>query len=297
MMSVSKTTAGKTIDIVKNLPRITLANLRPNPGAKKDERRRGRGLHGGNRSGRGHKGERQRGNRPRLGFEGGQTPFYLIIPKYGYNADHSRRPQYPPLTLRRLQYLIDLGRIDPTLPIDLTQLVHGRGVTIQPLKRDHGVQLTDEGADIFCAKVNLEVQMASEKAIAAVERNGGVITTSYYDPRSLQVLIKPVPFLMSGEPIPKRLLPGEALLPYYTDANNRGYLSDPAQVRAARASLAQKYGYRLPDISADERFEMLAQRKDARQIFFGLSPGWVVNMADRKILKPTDEKVLRYYGS
>jgi len=36
MMSVSKTTAGKTIDIVKNLPRITLANLRPNPGAKKD---------------------------------------------------------------------------------------------------------------------------------------------------------------------------------------------------------------------------------------------------------------------
>ncbi|XP_039529064.1 39S ribosomal protein L15, mitochondrial [Pimephales promelas] len=297
MMSVSKTTAGKTIDIVKNLPRITLANLRPNPGAKKDEKRRGRGLHGGNRSGRGHKGERQRGNRPRLGFEGGQTPFYLIIPKYGYNADHSRRPQYPPLTLRRLQYLIDLGRIDPTLPIDLTQLVNARGVTIQPLKRDHGVQLTDEGADIFCATVNLEVQVASEKAIAAVERNGGVITTSYYDPRSLQVLIKPVPFLMSGEPIPKRLLPGEDLLPYYTDASNRGYLSDPAQVRAARVRLAQKYGYRLPDVGADERFEMLAQRKDPRQIFFGLDPGWVVNMADKKILKPTDDRVLRYYGS
>ncbi len=45
-------------------------------------------MHGGNKSGRGHKGERQRGNRPRLGFEGGQTPFYLIIPKYGYNANH-----------------------------------------------------------------------------------------------------------------------------------------------------------------------------------------------------------------
>lgn len=296
-MSVSRTTAGKTIDIVKNLPRITLANLRPNPGAKKDEKRRGRGLHGGNRSGRGHKGERQRGNRPRLGFEGGQTPFYLIIPKYGYNADHSRRPQYPPLSLRRLQYLIDLGRIDPTLPIDLTQLVHGRGVTIQPLKRDHGVLLTDEGADIFCAKVNLEVQMASEKAIAAVERNGGVITTSYYDPRSLQVLIKPVPFLMSGEPIPKRLLPGEELLPYYTDANNRGYLADADEVRCARVRLAQSYGYRLPDVSADERFEMLAQRKGPRQIFFGLSPGWVVNMAEKKILKPTDDKLLHYYGS
>ncbi len=43
-----------------------------------------------------------------------------------------------------------------------------------------------QGADTFCAKVNLEVQVASEKAIAAVERNGGVITTSYYDPRSLR---------------------------------------------------------------------------------------------------------------
>lgn len=43
-----------------------------------------------------------------------------------------------------------------------------------------------QGADIFCAKINLEVQVASEKAIAAIERNGGVITTSYYDPRSLR---------------------------------------------------------------------------------------------------------------
>ncbi len=43
-----------------------------------------------------------------------------------------------------------------------------------------------QGADTFCAKVNLEVQVASEKAIAAVERNGGVITNSYYDPRSLR---------------------------------------------------------------------------------------------------------------
>lgn len=296
-MSLTKKTAGKTIDIVKNLPRITLANLRPNPGAKKDEKHRGRGRHGGNKSGRGHKGERQRGNRPRLGFEGGQTPFYLIIPKYGYNANHSRRPQYPPLSLRRLQYLIDLGRVDPMQPIDLTQLVNCRGVTIQPMKQDYGIQLIDEGADVFSAKVNLEVQVASEKAIAAVERNGGVITTSYYDPRSLQILIKPVPFLMSGEPIPKRMLPGEDLLSYYTDASNRGYLADPDKVQTARLGLAKKYGYTIPDITRDTFFEMLVQRKDPRQIFFGLSPGWVVNMTDKKILKPTDDKVLQYYGN
>lgn len=56
----------------------------------------------------------------------------------------SFRRQYQPLSLTRLQYLIDLGRVDPTQPIDLTQLVNGRGVTIQPLKRDYGVQLVEE---------------------------------------------------------------------------------------------------------------------------------------------------------
>lgn len=42
-----------------------------------------------------------------------------------------------------------------------------------------------QGADIFAAKINIEVQRASEGAIAAIERNGGVITTSFYDPISL----------------------------------------------------------------------------------------------------------------
>ncbi|KPP73211.1 39S ribosomal protein L15, mitochondrial-like [Scleropages formosus] len=296
-MSASKTTAGKAIDILRNLPRVNLANLRPNPGARKREKRRGRGLHGGCKSGRGHKGERQQGNRPRLGFEGGQTPFYIVIPKYGYNEGHSRRPQYQPLSLKRLQYLIDLGRLDTSQPIDLTQLVNGRGVTVQPLKRDYGVQLVDEGSDIFAAKINIEVQMATEGAIAAIERNGGVITTSFYDPRSLAILCKPVPFFMMGQPIPKRMLPGEDMVKYYTDARNRGYLADLEEVQRARLELAQKYGYILPDISQDELFQMLAMRKDRRQIFFGLSPGWVVNMVEKKILKPTDEKLLQYYAS
>ncbi|XP_036377733.1 39S ribosomal protein L15, mitochondrial [Megalops cyprinoides] len=296
-MSVSKTPGGKALDILRTLPRITLANLRPNPGSKKAERRRGRGAHGGGKCGRGHKGERQRGNRPRLGFEGGQTPFYLVIPKYGYNEGHSRRPQYHPLSLKRLQYLIDLGRVDPSQPIDLTQLVNGRGVTVQPQKRDYGVQLVDEGADIFAAKVNIEVQIASESVIAAIERNGGVITTSFFDPRSLSILCKPVPFFLRGQPIPKRMLPGEDMVPYYTDAKNRGYLADPDQVQQARLELAQKYGYVLPDITKDELYSMLTMRKDPRQIFFGLSPGWVVCMPEKKILKTTDEKLLRYYGS
>lgn len=102
---------------------------------------------------------------------------------------------------------------------------------------------------------------------------------------------------MSGQPIPKRMLPGEDQLPYYMNANNRGYLANPEDVKAARKALATKYGYTLPDASVEMACKMLAERKDPRQIFFGLSPGWVVNLAEKKILKPTDEDVLKYYGS
>ncbi|NWX89659.1 RM15 protein, partial [Nothoprocta ornata] len=207
------------------------------------------------------------------------------------------RRQYQPLSLQRLQYLIDLGRVDPKLPIDLTQLVNGRGVTVQPLKRDYGVQLVEEGADIFSAKINIEVQRASELAIAAIEKNGGVVTTSFYDPRSLEILCKPVVFFLRGQPIPKRMLPPEDLVLYYTDARNRGYLADPSKVQEARLELAKKYGYTLPDITKDELFQMLSSRKDPRQIFFGLAPGWVVSLSDKKILKPTDERLLKYYSS
>ncbi|GCB61938.1 hypothetical protein scyTo_0007137 [Scyliorhinus torazame] len=271
------------IELLRRLPRVSLANLRPNPGAKTKEKRRGRGIHGGKKSGRGHKGQTQRGNRPRLGFEGGQTPFYIVIPKYGYNEGHSYRRQYQPLSLNRLQYLIDLGRVDPNQPVDLTQLVNARGVTVQPLKRDYGIQLVEE--------------LASELAIAAIERNGGIITTGFYDPRTLDILCKPVPFFLRGQPIPKRMLPPEELVPYYTDAQNRGYLADPAKIQGARMGLARKYGYILPDITKDEVYCMLTMRKDPRQIFFGLAPGWIVNLSEKKILKPTDEELCSYYSS
>lgn len=113
----------------------------------------------------------------------------------------------------------------------------------------------------------------------------------------LDVLRKPVPFFMRGKPIPKRMLPPEDLVTYYTDAEKRGYLADPIKIAEARKRLSHKYGYSLPDITKHELYEMLCQRKDPRQIFFGLAPGWVVNMAEKKILKPIDERLLAYYSS
>ncbi|KAB0393909.1 hypothetical protein E2I00_007905 [Balaenoptera physalus] len=123
-------------------------------------------------------------------------------------------------------------------------------------KRDYGVQLVEEGADTFKVKVNVEVQLASELAIAAIEKNGGVVMTAFYDPRSLEILCKPIAFFLRGQPIPKRMLTSKTLVPYYTDARNCGYLEDPAEFPEARLELAKKYGYILPDITKDELFKM-----------------------------------------
>ena len=40
---------------------------------------------------------------------------------------------------------------------------------------------------------------------------------------------------------------------------------------------------------------MLSWQKDPRQIFFGLQPGWLVNLKDKAIFKPLDETVQKYY--
>ena len=69
---------------------MKLHELEHNEGARKaNVRRKGRG-HGstaGKTSGRGHKGQKARsgsGGGPRVGFEGGQTPIYIRLPKRGF---------------------------------------------------------------------------------------------------------------------------------------------------------------------------------------------------------------------
>lgn len=159
------------------------------------------------------------------------------------------------------------------------------------------MHLTDEGADIFAAKLNIEVQWASEQVIAAIEKNGGVITTAYYDPHSLFLLKNPKKFFEKGEAIPRRMIPPPDLIEYYTSAESRGYLADPEKISQERLKLAQKYGYQLPELENDPNYNVLLERKDPRQIFYGLEPGWVINLKDECILKPMDEELLRFYAS
>lgn len=110
----------------------------------------------------------------------------------------SLKRQYPPLSMLNLQKMIDTNRIDTTKPIDLVAILNTGLYKMFPDQRHFGVNLTDEGADIFNAKINLEVQWASELIIAAVEKNGGVITTAYYDPHSLQAMLNTKKFFERG---------------------------------------------------------------------------------------------------
>jgi len=237
------------------------------------------------------------GTLPPLGFEGGNTPFYLRIPKEPYYAGHHVRRQYPPLSLMDLQRLIDLGRVDISQPIDLTSLCNTKTIRVDPHFKHYGINLTDDGIDNFQAKVNIEVQWASEAAIAAVEKWGGIITTRFYDLESVNAMVDPLRFFTRGVPIPRCKLPPQDAIEYYSDAKNRGYLADPAEIQKARDELAQKYGYQLPDLSQDPQKDMLLMRKDPRQIWYGLEPGWAVNLRDKCVIKPKNDELEEYYKS
>ncbi|KAJ1530688.1 hypothetical protein ONE63_005554 [Megalurothrips usitatus] len=284
----------KALSMLRTLPRVSLYNVAPTPNFVKKSKR-GRGQHGGDTHGAGNKGALARQSYTRTGFEMGNNPYYLRFPNEPYYIGQHLRRQYPPLSLGQLQLMIDTDRINPKKPIDLVQICNTGLYKINVSGLHYGVHLTDDGADNFKAKVNIEVQWASEPVIAAIERNGGTITTAFYDPRCLHALTKAKKFLESGEPIPKRMIPPEDAIKAYTDPKFRGYLADPDKISWERLVLAQKYGYTLPKIEEDPDHEMLTARKDPRQIFFGLEPGWVINLVDRIILKPTDPELKEYY--
>nr|CAG4646496.1 EOG090X0BG9 [Macrothrix elegans] len=292
-----KAGADKALELLRALPRLGLNNLKSNPQAFK-RHGRGRGRYGGNKHGCGNKGSGQRQNFMRLGYETGNNPFYLRVPKEPYYQGHHMKREYPPISLLQLQTMIDTNRVDITKPLDLAAICNTKLYQIAPMEHQFGIQLTDEGLEQFSAKINIEVQHAPEHVIAAIERNGGVVTTAYYDPISLMAIRDPMSFFARGVPIPKRQLPPENAIEYYTDPKNRGYLADPDLIAVERFKLAQKYGYELPDLKKDPNsLPMMLERKDPRQIFYGLNPGWLVNLIDKKIYEPDDEQLLEYYKS
>ena len=70
-----------------------LNTLKPGAGSQKRRKRVGRGIGSGlgKTCGRGHKGQKSRsGGSIRRGFEGGQQPLQMRLPKFGFNSAKAR---------------------------------------------------------------------------------------------------------------------------------------------------------------------------------------------------------------
>ena len=144
--------------------------------------------------------------------------------------------------------------------------------------------------------MNLEVQWTTEPVIAAVERCGGTITARYFDMPCLQAVVNPKKFFSMSLPIPCCRSPPADAMEYYTSAKHRGYLAHPDDIHEERIKLSQKYGYILPDINSDPKKAMLLMKKEYWQIFYGLKPGWMVNLVDCEVLRPKNPEHLKLYS-
>ena len=222
---VTKTSTIKIVPVRLN----TIAN---NPGATRQKKRVGRGPGSGRgkTAGRGHKGQKSRNNGGiRLGFEGGQTPLYRLLPKRGFKNKFARPME--PVNLSKLQDWIAQGRIDPRETITMKHLFDSGLVT----RIRHGVKLLGTGADEFKVPVDIEVTQASKSAIAAIEQCGGSIKTVYHNRLGLRVLLKPEKF---DGVLPRRARPPPKLMPYYLNYENRGEFSAEVQLAEAEKKAA-----------------------------------------------------------
>ena len=199
---------------------MALNNLRDNPSAKWDQVRlgRGNGSGKGKTAGRGHNGQKSRsGGGPNLGFEGGQTPLPLTLPKKGFVNKH--RMVFTPVNLGKLQEFIDAGRLDPSKTLTMKDFVDAR--LIDPRVK-HGVKLLakltrvkdefgnfafdEEGNAMYLPfrhVVNVEVSRVGRKAKEIIEAAGGSATRVHYNKLGFRALLKPHKF-PDGLPRPAR---------------------------------------------------------------------------------------------
>jgi len=148
-----------------------LNEIRDNEGATKGRMRIGRGPGSGKgkTGGRGVKGQKARSGVALAGFEGGQMPLHMRLPKRGFN--NIFRKDFAEVNLWRIAQAIEAKKLDPKKPIDAEALI-AAGV-VRRVK--DGVRLLGSGE--LNTKIELSVHSASASARKAVEAAGGKLTT------------------------------------------------------------------------------------------------------------------------
>ncbi|MCK4839121.1 MAG: 50S ribosomal protein L15 [Desulfobulbaceae bacterium] len=143
---------------------LTLSNLSPNPGSRKNRKRvgRGQGSGHGKTSTRGHKGYKARsGSSIKPGFEGGQMPLQRRIPKRGFN--NIFRKEFAIVNVN------DLDVFEAGTKIDLAALVDA-GLVAKKYKL---VKVLGNGE--ISKSLTVAVDKLSETARKKIEAAGGTI--------------------------------------------------------------------------------------------------------------------------
>ena len=155
---------------------MKLNELSPRPGSTKNRMRVGRGPGSGKgkTAGRGVKGQKARSGVAIAGFEGGQMPLHMRMPKRGFKS--LNRKTFAEVNLWRIEQAIAAGKLDAGKPIDAAALVEA-GIVRRVWD---GVKLLGKGE--LTSKLDITVYAATATARAAVEGAGGALTTTKPEP-------------------------------------------------------------------------------------------------------------------
>lgn len=148
---------------------MKLNELNDNQGARHRRMRIGRGIGSGKgkTGGRGVKGQKSREGVSIKGFEGGQMPLHMRLPKRGFNNIFAK--DYAEVNLGEIQKAVDSGKLTGT-DIDHAAL---KAAGLARGGKD-GVRLLGKGE--LTAKLNFTVAGVSASAREAVEKAGGSVT-------------------------------------------------------------------------------------------------------------------------
>ena len=148
---------------------MKLNDIRDNDGARKGRVRVGRGIGSGlgKTAGRGQKGQKSRSGVSIKGFEGGQMPLHMRLPKRGFNNIFAK--DYAEANLGQIQKLVDGGKLDAKAVIDHAAL---QAAGVARGGKD-GVRILGKGA--LTAKLSFKVAGVSKGAKEAIEKAGGSV--------------------------------------------------------------------------------------------------------------------------
>lgn len=141
-----------------------LNELKPNPGARHSKKRVGRGQASGQgkTAGRGSKGQNSRsGGGVRPGFEGGQLPLFMRIPKRGFN--NINRKEYAIVNVSDLNQFEEGTVVTPELLIEkkLVKKVYS------------GIKILGQGS--LEKKLTVKANKFSSSAVESIEKAGGTV--------------------------------------------------------------------------------------------------------------------------